>query len=138
MNPSENTFCGSFPTLEVRHPVQEDCEAAIDELPSVPGRAYFHTDPPNDSFRLPNKKASRSCMVTVGMTYGFAVEAATWPEIRAKAGEVNQMCVPPTRAPSHMIGGSARTGEEGGIFIQLLFPNPWHIGGNRTLDEALS
>ena len=122
MNPNENIFCLSRPTLEVYHPVQEDCEVAIDKLPSAPGRAVFHIDPPNDSFRLPTKTASRSCVVSVSMNFGFALEVATWPEIRAKAGEVNQRCIPPTRALSYTIGGAAWAGEEGGIVVQLLNP----------------
>ena len=122
MNSSENAFCHSSALLEANHPVQEDCEVAIDKLPSAPGRAVFHTDVPNDSFRLPTKTAFRSCVVSVSMNFGFALEAATWLEIRAKAGEVNQRYIPTTRALSNTIGGAAWDGEEGGIVVQLQYP----------------
>ena len=57
---------------------------------------------------------------------------ASWPEVRAKAGQLNQVCV---ASPSEL----SRIQEKGmEVLISLLYGIPRLHGGNGTLDEALS
>ena len=138
MDSSPLTFCTISHTFNLLHPVQSDCEAAINRLLSVPGPTFFYTNPPVDSFKLPTLKAYGTCLVSVNIFGGPTVVKASWPEIRAKAGELNQVCVPPTRELSLLQGGTTYAGEGDGIVISLLRSFPEVNSGNRMFDVTLS
>ena len=108
----------------------------MNQLPSLPGRAPFPTNPPDDNFRLPVEKASGTCSLSVYLTHGASVLEASWPEIKAKAGQLNQVCIPPTNGPSDSVRGA--TYERDDIIIWLAYGHPRVDRGNGTLDESLS
>ena len=116
-----NTFCIRSRIFDILHPVQSDCEAAINRLPSVPEPALFHTDPPDDGFRLPVTSTFGTCWVSVSMKNGPTLVQATWSEIKATARQLNQDCVAPERESSYMQGGATHAGERDEIGIALLY-----------------
>ena len=133
-----NTFCIQSHIADILHPVQSDCEATINRLPSIPEPALFHRDPPDDVFKLPAIITSNTCWVSVTMINGRTLVQASWPEIKARAAQLNQVCVPPTRESSYMQGGATHAGDIGEILIALLYAYTRVDGGNGTLEEALS
>ena len=133
-----NTFCIRSNIFDILHPVHSDCEAAINRLPSVPAPALFHRDPPDDGFKLPVTITSGTCWVSVSMITGPTLVQASWSEIKAKARQLNRVCVAATRDSSYMQGGATHAGERDQIGIVLLYAYTRVDGGNRTLDEALS
>ena len=113
-------ICISNQALTVRHPVQSDCEAAINELPSISWRATFHIGPPFDVFKLPVTKASGTCWLRVNFVYHATEAEASWPELRAKAGQLNRICIASTSGLSRRKWGAIYTGEKDRILISLL------------------
>ncbi len=99
----------------LHHPVQSDCAAAINELPSISGPATFHIDMPIDVFKLPVTKASGTCRLRVSFVNPATEAEASWPELKAKAGQLNQICVAATRGLSRREWGVIYAGQRNGI-----------------------
>ena len=104
-------FCICSQAVTLRHPVQYDCEAAINELPFSPGPTPFRTVPPANVFKLPITKGSGICRLSESLVNGPTEVETSWPEVGAKAGQMNQVCVASTSALAQVRGGSIHTAE---------------------------
>ena len=79
--------------------------------PSIPGLAPFDLDTPADDFKLPITKASGTCCLSVSLIDGRTEVEASWSEVRAKAGQLNQVCVASPSELSRMKGDPIHTGK---------------------------
>ena len=71
--------CIPKPSFFTRIPKFTDCVDAIIQLPRIDGGGSFHNGAPDDPYRLPVKKTSGTCTVSVELEHeGSTREAGDW------------------------------------------------------------
>lgn len=100
-------------------PRYPDCEHAIQILPQLPQSGTFHLTGVDDGFKLPVRRASGSCQVTVNFRQGTSYDQASWGVIRLSAMELRDKCERKGRLGVVRTGGWIMAGISNSIVIQL-------------------
>lgn len=113
---------------------QHDCHLAINQLPQLEGFNPFHNGDPDDPFKLPMERTSRTCTVRVELR-GSSKVASSCAQIVTSTRILNIKCfyrLMRSQAGSVEFAGGIRADITGRLFATLEYADVLDREGNLT------
>lgn len=130
----DERFCWPKRSMFSKAPKFKDCDHAINQLPQLEGFNPFHNGDPDDPFKLPMERTSRTCTVCVELR-GSSKVASSWAQIVTSTLILNIKCfyrLMRSQAGSVEFAGGIRADITGRRFATLEYADVLDREGNLT------